>query len=111
MAMDCASVMLSADPPDAVICYNDMIAAGFIKEAERLGIAIPRDVAVCGFDNLELGKLTSPTLTSIDTETERAGEVAMTTLLDALAGKSPASHTMLDAWLVVRESTARSRRT
>ncbi|WP_337250081.1 substrate-binding domain-containing protein [Burkholderia aenigmatica] len=101
--------MLSAEPPDAVICYNDMIAAGFIKEAERLGIAIPHDVAVCGFDNLELGKLTSPTLTSIDTETERAGEVAMTTLLDALAGKSPAPHTMLESRLVVRESTVRPR--
>ncbi|HDR9583521.1 TPA: LacI family DNA-binding transcriptional regulator [Burkholderia stabilis] len=107
----CASVMLSAEPPDAVICYNDMIAAGFIKEAERLGIAIPHDVAVCGFDNLELGKLTSPTLTSIDTETERAGEVAMTTLLDALAGKSPDPHTMLEARLVVRESTVRPRDT
>lgn len=105
----CSGLMLGPKRPDAVICYNDLIALGFIKEARELGFSLPRDVSVAGFDNVPYGEYTSPALTSVDFQSEKMGELAMTKLIDELHGKSQegASYSMLDPHLVVRESTVR----
>jgi LacI family transcriptional regulator len=105
----CSGLMLGPKRPDAVICYNDMIALGFIKEARELGFQLPQDVSVAGFDNVPYGEYTSPSLTSVDFQSERMGELAMTKLIDELQGKAAesAGYSMLDPRLVVRESTIR----
>ncbi|WP_233804836.1 LacI family DNA-binding transcriptional regulator [Paraburkholderia sp. HP33-1] len=105
----CSGLMLGPKRPDAVICYNDLIALGFIKEARELGFSLPRDVSVAGFDNVPYGEYASPALTSVDFQSEKMGELAMTKLIDKLHGKGEesASYSMLDPHLVVRESTLR----
>ena len=49
----CSSIMLGYDHPDALICYNDLIAFGFMKEGQSLGFKVPADISVVGFDNIE----------------------------------------------------------
>ncbi|SAL58085.1 LacI family DNA-binding transcriptional regulator [Caballeronia humi] len=102
----CSRVMLGPRRPQAVICYNDLIAFGFIKAATALGINVPRDVSVTGIDNVPYGEISAPTLTSVDTQSEMMGEIAMQKLIDALAGKEAIEHVTIEPCLVVRESTA-----
>lgn len=103
----CSALMLRPKHPDAVICYNDLIALGFIKEARELGFQLPQDLSVAGFDNVPYGEYASPALTSVDFQSEKMGELAMTRLIDELQGKTEegAWYSMLDPQLVVREST------
>ncbi|NIF54364.1 LacI family DNA-binding transcriptional regulator [Burkholderia sp. Ax-1724] len=105
----CSGLMLGPRRPDAVICYNDLIALGFIKEARGLGFRLPQDVSVAGFDNVPYGEYASPALTSVDFQSEKMGELAMTKLLGELQGKAEehAGYSMLDPHLVLRESTIR----
>lgn len=104
----CSSVLLRKEKPDAVVCYNDVIAIGFMGVARTLGIAIPADMSVVGIDNIPFGRFTSPALTTVDIQSERLGEEAMHLLFRQIAGTNPAdiSHQTLEPRLIVRDSTA-----
>ena len=52
--------MLGPRRPQAVICYNDLIALGFMKEAASLGIKLPQDVSVTGVDNVPTASTRRP---------------------------------------------------
>jgi DNA-binding LacI/PurR family transcriptional regulator len=106
----CSSILFGPERPQALICYNDLIALGFLKEARSLGVALPEGIAVCGFDNISHGEYAWPALTTIDIQSERLGELAMLRVLDTLAGKPPEAPVLLEPRLIVRESTrARAR--
>ncbi|AXF04265.1 LacI family transcriptional regulator [Paraburkholderia hospita] len=102
----CSRVMLGPQRPQAVICYNDLIALGFMKEAASLGFKLPRDVSVTGIDNVPYGEYAAPALTTVDIQSEKMGELAMQKLIDGLAGHAEAEHSMFEPRLIVRESTA-----
>jgi LacI family transcriptional regulator len=104
----CSRVLLGPKRPQAVICYNDLIALGFMKEAKSLGFRLPQDVSVAGIDNVPYGEYVEPRLTTIDGQSERMGELAMQKLIDALAGREDAGNVVLEPRLVVRDSTAAS---
>jgi len=107
----CSLIMLDKDHPDALICYNDLLAIGFMKEAQSLGFKIPQDIAVGGFDNVPYAEYVSPSLTSVNLQSEGMGELAMRKMLDLLAGRPTQEHTVLDPQLVLRGSTGgRTRR-
>lgn len=103
----CSSVLLRKDKPDAVVCYNDMVAIGFMGGARALGISIPADVSVVGIDNIPFGRFTSPALTTVDTQSELLGEEGMRLLFKLIAGENPADfgHVMVEPRLVMRDST------
>jgi LacI family transcriptional regulator len=105
----CSSVMHRKERPDALICYNDLLAMGFMKEAQALGFRIPDDISVAGFDNIPYGEYISPSLTSVHLQSEGMGELAMKKMLDLLAGKTDDGCHVLDPHLVKRGST-RTRR-
>jgi LacI family transcriptional regulator len=94
------------DRPTAVVCGNDVIAYGVLLEAERDGFAVPRDLSVIGFDDLDWSRHLRPSLTTIHVPTgetwQRAGEY----LVRSLAGEQTIMHREIDFSLVVRESTA-----
>jgi DNA-binding LacI/PurR family transcriptional regulator len=102
----CSAILLGPEPPDAVICYNDMVAMGLMSQAQALGFKIPEDVSVTGFDNIPFSRYTNPPLTTIDMHSERMGEEAMRKLLQAIAGQPINDYTMLEPQLVLRASTA-----
>ncbi|PWW00258.1 LacI family transcriptional regulator [Hoeflea marina] len=102
-----ARVLLdSADRPTALVCGNDVIAYGVMLEAAKLGIKVPEQLSVVGFDDLEWSRHLSPSLTTIHMPTDeiwvRAGEY----LVDRLDGSPAIMHREIDFSLVVRESTA-----
>jgi LacI family transcriptional regulator len=103
----CSSVVLRKVKHDAVVCYNDMVAIGFMGVAKSLGVAIPEDMSVVGIDNIPFGQYTSPALTTVDTQSERLGEEGMRLLFRQIAGgpAGDAGHMTIEPRLVMRDST------
>jgi LacI family transcriptional regulator len=101
----CSSIVLGGGRPDALICYNDLMALGFMKEAARLGVSVPQDIAVAGFDNIPYGKYTTPALTTVDLRSERLGAALMDKLLAVIRGEPVPKLTRIAPQLILREST------
>lgn len=96
--------------PTGVLAMSDASAVGVIRVARERGLAVPADLSVVGFDDVELARYTDPPLTTVHQPARRKGEEAATLLLDAIADPSmPPEHRMLETHLVVRASTARVR--
>ncbi|MFB7370891.1 LacI family DNA-binding transcriptional regulator [Streptomyces sp. NPDC056222] len=75
--------------PTALICDDDILAAGACKAVRRLGLRVPEDVSVTGFDDLALATAVEPELTTIRLPAEHVGERGMAALLAVLAGETP----------------------
>lgn len=106
-AKDAAVRALSAPGPrpTALLCDDDILAAGACKGARALGLRVPEDVSVSGFDDLSLATALDPELTTVGLPAESIGEHGMTALLALLAGR-PAPPVELPLVLVPRGSTA-----
>jgi LacI family transcriptional regulator len=87
----------------AVFAFNDLVALGAYRAARQLGVAIPGDVAVLGFDGLSLGELLDPPLTTIDIDKRRMGELAVAQAQRILDGETPGL-ALLETGLLVRGS-------
>lgn len=94
-----------ADRPTAVFCASDTIACGLIGAFTRAGIAVPGDISVVGFDDIDLAAHTAPPLTTIRQPRRRLGTIAAEMLLDTLAGERARFETV-PVELIVRGSTA-----
>jgi LacI family transcriptional regulator len=99
-------LLKSKKPPTAILCGNDLLAAGALLEAQRQGLVIPRDLSICGIDNHDLGEQINPGLTTISLPTQELGQIAAIQILAALAGKPIAQQSLLSFELLVRGSTA-----
>jgi len=90
--------------PTALICGNDILALGALRECQSLGLAVPGQVSITGFDDLALAGQATPALTTIRVATSVMGEAAAEYLLAGLAGR-PAIATEIPFKLVIRAST------
>ncbi|MQA02186.1 MAG: LacI family DNA-binding transcriptional regulator [Streptosporangiales bacterium] len=95
------------EPPDAVVCFNDLVALGALYTLRRRGLRVPDDVAVVGFDDIEESTYSNPTLTTISPDKERIATTAIDLLVRRLAGKrgTDSREVLVDFQLVQREST------
>ncbi|MFC3690047.1 LacI family DNA-binding transcriptional regulator [Aquipuribacter hungaricus] len=94
--------------PTAVFAANDLSAIGTMQAAGDLGLSVPRDVSVVGFDNVPESALTTPPLTTVSQPMQRMGSEAVTLLIQLMSGTDPIrTHVRLPVELVVRGSTAR----
>lgn len=93
------------DRPTVVVCDDDLIAAGAYKAARALGLDIPRDLSVTGFDDILVATALEPELTTVCLPAEDLGARAMVALLERLDGQRP-SGVSLPVRLIVRGSTA-----
>ncbi len=91
--------------PTAIVCGNDLLAAGALFEAQRMGIAVPQELSICGIDNHELGTETNPALTTVALPTQDLGRIAAAQVLAALAGEPIAQQSLLPFQLLVRGTT------
>lgn len=92
--------------PTAVFAGNDNMALGVIRAAHELGIRIPKDLSVAGYDGLPMGAFSCPTLTTVSHDQEAMGIRAAELLFEAIAkGKPEISRIVLEDSLEVREST------
>jgi DNA-binding LacI/PurR family transcriptional regulator len=97
-------------PPDAVFCTNGPTAIGVLRAFRELGLRTPRDIAFATFDELGVGDLFSPTITTVVQPAFDIGERAAELLLDRIEGKAPVGQVRkvrLPAVLEVRESSQR----
>ena len=94
--------------PTGVLSMSDAAAAGVLQAARHLGLSIPGDLSVVGFDDLPLTRFTDPPLTTVHQPVRRKGEEAARMLLRALSPEQGRSgeHRVLETRLVVRRSTA-----
>jgi LacI family transcriptional regulator/LacI family repressor for deo operon, udp, cdd, tsx, nupC, and nupG len=90
----------------AVFCYNDSIAAGAVLACHSLGIAVPEQLSIVGFDDNELAQYVDPPLTTVHQPMVRLGRTAMEMLLDLMAERSVQDH-VLSLDLVLRGSSGR----
>lgn len=93
------------DRPTAVLGGNDVIAAGVLKAALRLGLKVPEDLAVVGFDDSTICGMVEPELTSVHIDCRRIGEVGVDCLHALLNGEECPSVTVIPAELRVRGSS------
>jgi LacI family gluconate utilization system Gnt-I transcriptional repressor len=82
--------LLSREPDiDAVFCANDDLALGVLFECRRREIAVPEQISIVGFNDLEFMASAVPTLTSVRTNRYEMGRAAATMLIDAIEGRRP----------------------
>src|SRR5207248_4377511 len=96
--------------PTALICVNDIMAMGALRELRERGIRVPEDMSVTGFDNVKLSEFCYPALTTVHIPRDRIGHI----IFERLAPKpeksdAPVEHeVVIDPQLVLRESTRRA---
>jgi len=88
---------------DAIFCASDLIAIGVIKALRKHNLKVPEDIAVVGYDNIPLAEFIRPPLTTVQQDTNLAGEVLVNSLLSRIA-EEDVKATMLPAELIIRDS-------
>lgn len=99
---------LMSDHPDitAVICTTDTLAIGAMAEARKLGLEIPRQLSITGFDDVEIAAQVDPALTTISVPAAEIGRGAADYLINAIAGLPIPKSVQLPYRLIMRGSTA-----
>lgn len=98
-------VIFSEEPPTAILCGNDRIALLIYQCLERMGLSVPEDISVIGFDNIDRCEEANPPLTSVHVPKLEMGQEAVRLLLARIADpKRSTIFLQLDASLAVRES-------
>lgn len=93
-------LMMRQPRPTAVICGNDVLAVGALTAAADLGIRVPQEVSVTGFDDIEIAHYVQPKLTTIHVPHRKMGRQAARMLADMLDGDSTKSSRELETRLV-----------
>lgn len=94
-----------SDPADAVFTTTDAIALGLLEELRARGIGVPESVALVSHDGLFASSVATPALTTIVPPMHAMGRASVELLLRVIAGELPEPRNVLDAQLIVREST------
>ncbi len=105
-------LLKSANRPTAIFTGNDLLAIGVMRAALDLGLKIPSDLAVCGFDDIDMARYTFPRLTTVRIEKYKLGQQAFKMLLasqpqstpDSQPGKGERFHYHFQTELIIRES-------
>ncbi|MBO3100865.1 LacI family DNA-binding transcriptional regulator [Cellulomonas fengjieae] len=105
------AVLAGPDRPTAVLCFSDLMAAAVVHAADELGLRVPEDVSVVGYDDSPLARRLRPALTTVHQDFAAKGKAAAGALTAAIArfraGEPPLpEHHQIPVDLVVRESTA-----
>jgi LacI family transcriptional regulator, galactose operon repressor len=104
-----AELMRLPKPPTAVLCSNDMTAIGVMREAYDLGINVPHDISVVGFDDIRLSEFITPPLTTVRMSQTELARVAFQALINDVSEKAASDGRKeypLTTNLILRRSTA-----
>ncbi|MBV8394091.1 MAG: LacI family DNA-binding transcriptional regulator [Alphaproteobacteria bacterium] len=100
------ALMAQARRPTAVICGTDVLAAGALIEARRLGVAVPEELSIAGINDVEYAAHLTPPLTTVRLPADEIGARAADYLLARVGGQPVAAVNRIEFELVVRASTA-----
>ena len=100
-------VLAQPEQPTAALCVNDLVAVGVLRAAAASGLAVPGDLSVTGFDDVDLAELVTPPLTSVNHNYQALAQLAVDVLLRAVEGERPPRLSTVPTSLVPRGSVAR----
>lgn len=95
--------------PTAILCGNDVLAVGAVRQAEDMGLHVPDDISITGFDDIELARIVQPGLTTIHVPHRDMGRKAAAELIEMIENSSPGQSIRLDTKIVMRKSLTRVR--
>jgi DNA-binding LacI/PurR family transcriptional regulator len=104
------ALLSQPEPPSAIFALNDRMALGVIRAATALGLHVPADLSVVGFDDIALATLLSPPLTTVRQPGFAMGVAAARLLFAMLSGETPPSPPAIPTELIIRGTTAALRR-
>jgi LacI family transcriptional regulator, repressor for deo operon, udp, cdd, tsx, nupC, and nupG len=93
-------------PPTAVLCANDEMAFGAIRMLHKVGLTVPDDLSIVGFDDQNMAAFYNPPLTTVHIPRHELGRRAARELIEHLEQRNIAHEVVLPTRLIVRESTA-----
>jgi len=96
------------NPVTAVFCSNDYLALGAMKGARELGLNLPTDLSIVGFDDIQIASYVIPELTTIRQPAYEMGKLGARLLFQRIGNQSNPVQLMLESSLIVRESTTRA---
>ncbi len=99
-------LMAEAPPLTAVLCGNDVLAVGALGRAREMGLLVPDDISITGFDDIELAEISSPPLTTVHVPHRKMGRRAAQLLVDMIAGRDIGDQKPLDVQIVERSTLA-----
>lgn len=101
---EAAKALLQNNPGvDAIVCASDLIAVGVLQAVQDKGLNVPQDLAVVGYDNIQVSRFTNPGLTTVKQNTKLAGEALVANLLKLINGEEAESK-LMPVELVIRQS-------
>lgn len=104
-------VLKSGFQPTAILCVNDLMAVGVLRELHNQGLKVPGDVSVTGFDNIGLSEFVFPALTTAHIPREKIGHLVFESLVPGpLEPRTTGREIVIEPELVVRESTGPAHR-
>ncbi|GAA0469843.1 LacI family DNA-binding transcriptional regulator [Alkalibacillus silvisoli] len=103
-AYEKAKTYLKTHRPTAFVCLSDLMAYGVMKAAQELGLSVPEDVSVVGFDNSMIAGMTTPTITTIAQDFFEMGRQSALLLNRIVNGESKENEIYLNYELLERES-------
>lgn len=98
------SLMDQGVPPTAIVCGNDILAVGALMQAKRMGLSVPGDVSIVGYDDIEIASVVEPALTTLHVPHRRMGRAAAEMLLAMRDGEPHDRTVLLDTAPVQRAS-------
>ncbi len=104
-------LLSSGAPPTAIICVNDLMAVGAMKELRERELRIPQDVSITGFDNIKLAEFCCPALTTVNIPRDTIGHHVFTSLVpESTPTSTQGKELIVTPELMVRDSTGPARR-
>jgi LacI family transcriptional regulator len=97
-------LLANPTPPTAVICGNDVLAVGAVKRAKQLGLAVPEDLSITGFADIEVSELIDPELTTVHVPHREMGIAAAKSLIAMLKTQTPVESHLLETRIVNRQT-------
>lgn len=97
--------LMQADPkPTVVMCGNDVLAVGALRGAREMGLSVPEDVSITGFDDIELARIVTPQITTVHVPHHEMGRKAAEALLDIVEKRSTGASVELKSTVQMRGS-------
>lgn len=103
------ALMSGPTRPTAVMCGNDVLAIGAQRAAKDMGLSVPDDVSITGFDDIELATLAEPALTTMHVPHREMGKRAASMLIEMINGRSDIPSVKLETEIQIRQSLGKAK--
>ncbi len=98
------TLISKSDRPTAIICGNDVLAVGALQRAKAMGLRVPQEISITGFDDIEISSITEPELTTVHVPHRKMGKIAAEHLMEMQITEASSPGQELKTYIVERNS-------